>query len=160
MSDYEPIDASFVILDSVERYLKSSFNPRRAAIAHDFERAITEGRINKDIGGVLYREVRRKFASGTALKDLATQGVIHPDLIKFTDFVLYAHQTKALDLASGKSRNVIIATGTGSGKTEAFLLPIIDSLLKERDAGTLTDGIRAIVIYPMNALATDQLDRL
>jgi superfamily II DNA or RNA helicase len=160
MSDYEPIDASFVILDSVERYLKSSFNPRRTAIALDFDRAITEGRINKDIGGVLYREVRRRFASGTSLKDLAAQGVIHPDLVKFTDFVLYAHQTKALELASGKSRNVIIATGTGSGKTETFLLPIIDSLLKERDAGTLTDGIRAIVIYPMNALATDQLDRL
>jgi ATP-dependent helicase YprA (DUF1998 family) len=160
MSEYEPIDASHAILDSVERYLKSSFNPRRAAIAHDFDRAITEGRINKDIGGALYREVRRKFASGTSLKELANQGVIHPDLVKFTDFVLFAHQTKALELASGKNRNVIIATGTGSGKTESFLLPIIDSLLKERDAGTLSDGIRAIIIYPMNALASDQLDRL
>lgn len=160
MSDYEPIDASLTILDSVERYLKSSFNPRRSAIAHDFDKAISEGRVNKDIGGTLYREVRRKFAAGTSLKDLVTQGVIHPDLIKFTDYVLYAHQTKALELAAGKKRNVIIATGTGSGKTESFLLPIIDSLLKERDAGTLNDGIRAIVIYPMNALATDQLDRL
>ena len=160
MGDYEPIDASLAVLNSVERYLKSSFNPRRAAVASDFERAITEGRVNKDIGGALYREVRRKFASGTSLKDLAAQGVIHPDLVKFTDFVLFSHQTKALELASGRGRNVIIATGTGSGKTESFLLPIIDSLLKERDAGTLTDGIRAIIIYPMNALATDQLDRL
>ena len=160
MSKYEPIDASLTILDSVERYLKSSFNPRRASVARDFERAITEGRNNKDIGGSLFREVRRKFASGASLKDLANQGVIHPDLMKFTDFGLYAHQSKALELVSGSNRNVIIATGTGSGKTESFLLPIIDSLLKERDAGTLNDGIRAIVIYPMNALATDQLERL
>jgi ATP-dependent helicase YprA (DUF1998 family) len=160
MSNYEPIDASFEILDSVERYLKSSFNPRRESIARDFDKAITEGRINKDIGGALYREVRRKFASGTTLEKLASQGVVHPDLVKFTDFVLFAHQTKVLELASGNNRNVIIATGTGSGKTESFLLPIIDSLLKERDAGTLSDGIRAIIIYPMNALATDQLDRL
>jgi ATP-dependent helicase YprA (DUF1998 family) len=160
MSNYEPIDASLEILDSVERYLKSSFNPRRESIARDFDKAITEGRINKDIGGALYREVRRKFASGTSLKELAGKGVIHPDLVKFTDFVLFAHQTKALELASGNNRNVIIATGTGSGKTESFLLPIIDSLLKERDTGTLSDGIRAIIIYPMNALATDQLDRL
>ena len=50
MSDYEPIDASLTVLDSVERYLKSSFNPRRSAIAHDFDKAISEGRVNKDIG--------------------------------------------------------------------------------------------------------------
>lgn len=160
MSNYEPIDSSLAILDSVERYLKSSFNPRRASIARDFDRAIKEGRINKDIGGALYREVRRKFAIGTSLQELVSRGIIHPDLVKFTDFVLFAHQTKALELASDKNRNVIIATGTGSGKTESFLLPIIDSLLEERDAGTLSDGIRAIIIYPMNALATDQLDRL
>lgn len=160
MSHYEPIDASVDILNSVERYLKSSFNPRRASVALDFEKAISEGRNNKDIGGSLFREVRRKFAAGETLIELAKSGVIHRDLVKFTDFTLHAHQSKALKLASGENRNVIVATGTGSGKTESFLLPIIDSLLKERDAGTLTDGIRAIVIYPMNALATDQLDRL
>jgi ATP-dependent helicase YprA (DUF1998 family) len=125
MSSYEPIDASLTILDSVERYLKSSFNPRRASVARDFERAISEGRNNKEIGGSLFREVRRKFASGASLKDLANQGVIHPDLLKFTDFGLYAHQSKALELVSGSNRNVIIATGTGSGKTESFLIPRI-----------------------------------
>lgn len=160
MSKYEPIDSSIEILDSVERYLKSSFNPRRGSIARDFERAITEGRINKDIGGSLFREVRRKFALGKSLSVLSVQGMIHSDLLKFTKFPLYAHQSKALELCAGQGRNAIVATGTGSGKTESFLLPIIDSLLKERDAGTLSDGIRAIVIYPMNALATDQLDRL
>ena len=160
MSKYEPIDSSIEILDSVERYLKSSFNPRRGSIARDFEMAITEGRRNRDIGGSLFREVRRKFELGKSLSVLADQGIIHPDLLKFTKFPLYAHQSKALELCAGQERNAIVATGTGSGKTESFLLPIIDSLLKERDAGTLSDGIRAIVIYPMNALATDQLDRL
>lgn len=160
MSQYEPIDASSEILDSVERYLKSSFNPRRSAVALDFDKAISEGRNNKDIGGSLFREVRRKFAPGTSLSDFAASGVIHPDLVNFTDYVLHAHQSKALKLASGEGRNIIVATGTGSGKTESFLLPIIDSLLKEKEAGTLSDGIRAVIIYPMNALATDQLERL
>lgn len=160
MGSYEPISASIEILDSVQRYLQSSFNPRRLVIAREFERAIEEGRSNKDIGGALYREVRRKFATGKSLEEFASEGMVHPNLVNFTPFVLHAHQSRALELATGKARNIIVATGTGSGKTEAFLLPIVDSLLKERDAGTLSDGIRAVVIYPMNALATDQLDRL
>ena len=51
------------------------------------------------------------------------------------------------------------STGTGSGKTEAFLYPIVDDLLRQRDKG-ITSGLTAILIYPMNALANDQLDRL
>lgn len=49
-----------------------------------------------------------------------------------------------------------MATGTGSGKTEAFLLPIIDYCLRHRDKA----GIKAVIIYPMNALINDQLKRL
>lgn len=160
MSEFEPISTSQEILDSVERYLRSTFNPRRKVISHDYERAIENGRQNGDIGGSLFREIRRKFAPGKTLAEFVAEKLIHPDLTKFTTFPLFAHQSKALELAGCNSRNVIIATGTGSGKTESFLLPIVNSLLKERDAGTLTDGIRAIVIYPMNALASDQLDRL
>jgi superfamily II DNA/RNA helicase len=160
MAEFEPIATSQEILDSVERYLRSTFNPRRKAISNDYERAIENGRQNGDIGGSLFREVRRKFASGKTLAEFAAEKLIHPELIKFTSFPLFAHQSKALELASCNSRNVIVATGTGSGKTESFLLPIVNSLLQERDSGTLTDGIRAIVIYPMNALASDQLDRL
>ena len=48
-------------------------------------------------------------------------------------------------------------TGTGSGKTEAFLLPILDRLFREQAAGTLVQpGVRALLLYPMNVLANDQ----
>ena len=57
-------------------------------------------------------------------------------------------------MSSGRS--TIIATGTGSGKTECFLYPILDHC--RREAGK--PGIKAIVIYPMNALATDQAGRI
>ncbi|MBM4088172.1 MAG: DEAD/DEAH box helicase, partial [Planctomycetes bacterium] len=67
---------------------------------------------------------------------------------------LYAHQVEALRIL-GSDRNLVVATGTGSGKTECFLLPILDHILK--NPGT---GLRAIIIYPMNALADDQLGRL
>ena len=160
MSIFQPIEAAEAIIAAVERYLRSNFNPRRSSVALDYSKAINESKTSRDIGGQLFREIRREFSKGTGLKELADQGVVHQELTKFTSFSLYEHQSKALRLASGENRNVIVATGTGSGKTEAFLLPIVDSLLKARDAGTLDDGIRAIVIYPMNALATDQLGRM
>lgn len=63
---------------------------------------------------------------------------------------LYTHQIAALK-ASNAGRSIVVASGTGSGKTEAWLYPVINGLLKFPGA-----GLRAIVLYPMNALADDQ----
>ena len=54
----------------------------------------------------------------------------------------------------------MVATGTGSGKTESFLLPVLSALIGEHQVGTLGPGVRALLLYPMNALANDQLRRL
>ena len=59
-----------------------------------------------------------------------------------------------------KNKNAIITTGTGSGKTESFLLPVINYLMREKEVGSLCSGVRALIIYPMNALANDQIKRL
>jgi ATP-dependent helicase YprA (DUF1998 family) len=67
---------------------------------------------------------------------------------------LYRHQVEAIS-AIQKGQNTVVATGTGSGKTEAFLLPILDHC-----ARAPAQGVQAILVYPMNALANDQLDRL
>jgi ATP-dependent helicase YprA (DUF1998 family) len=97
---------------------------------------------------------------------------------------LYSHQADAA-LESLQGRNVVVASGTGSGKTEAFLIPIIGRLLSEsvswdsphgaqpewwkkrpakfepqRLNDTRASAVRALVIYPMNALVEDQLGRL
>ena len=70
-------------------------------------------------------------------------------------FIPYRHQRIAFDrLASGQS--TVIATGTGSGKTECFLYPVLDHC-RERSG---TPGVKAIFIYPMNALASDQARRI
>lgn len=159
-SIFEPIEAAKAVIESVERYLRANFNPRRESVALAYSRAIDESKVTQEIGGQLFREIRKEFAPGKSLEALAQLGVIHSDLPKFTNFKLYDHQSRALELATKSERNIIVATGTGSGKTEAFLLPIVDSLLKERDSTGLGDGIRAIVVYPMNALATDQLERM
>ena len=60
---------------------------------------------------------------------------------------------------AGQNTLVFHLTGTGSGKTECFLYPIISKALELREAG-VAEGICAVIIYPMNALAEDQLGRL
>ena len=60
-----------------------------------------------------------------------------------------------------ESQNVVVATGTASGKTESFFYPILFELYRQYLSGTLSaPGVRAMILYPMNALANDQRERL
>ena len=72
-------------------------------------------------------------------------------------FTPYRHQRTAFSrLAASAGRSTVIVTGTGSGKTECFLYPVLDYCREQAAApGGRKDGIRAILIYPMNALAMD-----
>ncbi|PPJ30640.1 DEAD/DEAH box helicase [Nocardia nova] len=77
-------------------------------------------------------------------------------------FVPYGHQAKAFERLSTKfqarPQPTLVTTGTGSGKTESFLIPILDHVLRAKKAGVA--GMKALIIYPMNALANDQEQRL
>lgn len=157
---FNPIQASESIIDSVERYLRTTFKPRRGAVAKEYSRALDEARKSGELGGSLFREVRREFAKGDSLESFIERGSASERLLDLVGFPLHAHQSKAFSLVSEKNRNVVVATGTGSGKTESFLLPIINSILGELQDGSLDDGIRAVLVYPMNALAADQMDRI
>jgi ATP-dependent helicase YprA (DUF1998 family) len=75
----------------------------------------------------------------------------------------YDHQARALQLAVNEGKSLVVTTGTGSGKTESFLLPILAKLAIEARTSPqtfATPAIRALVLYPMNALVNDQLGRL
>ena len=101
----------------------------------------------------------KSFKAGTTVASLVEEGVLHrqmPDVAHFPS--LYLHQEEALrSIQAGQP--TLVSTGTGSGKTECFLYPTIDRLLRLRDEDA-PPGIRAIFVYPMNALAEDQLLRL
>ena len=76
-------------------------------------------------------------------------------------FTPYAHQAAAFRRLSSRAHRplpTLVTTGTGSGKTESFLYPIVDHCLRERRAGRR--GMKALILYPMNALANDQAQRL
>jgi len=78
-----------------------------------------------------------------------------PDILD-VNFKPYYHQELAFKRLGGNDpKPTLVATGTGSGKTESFMFPMLDYCFKNKD----TKGIKAIIIYPMNALATDQAKR-
>ncbi|MBB4615771.1 DEAD/DEAH box helicase [Novosphingobium taihuense] len=105
------------------------------------------------------------FLKGQSLPALAVSGEVDPDLPKIfalgsprSPIGLHRHQEQALAKALA-GRNYVVTTGTGSGKSLCFFVPIIDRILKARRANE-PRRTRAIVIYPMNALANSQREEL
>src|SRR4029077_16457872 len=76
----------------------------------------------------------------------------------------YKHQSDSIRLTLVQGKNLLVMTGTGSGKTESFLLPILGKLANEAhtNPSAFRDqaAMRALILYPMNALVNDQLGRL
>ena len=140
-------------------------------------------------------EATPAFAPGRYLRDLeqAYPHTIPSGLSELMEhgipmdrFPLYTHQEDALLSSFGEAPNLLVASGTGSGKTESFVLPILARILKEaynwprpqgsggngyydphqrkwhhsRTHETREAGLRAIILYPMNALVNDQMSRL
>lgn len=90
---------------------------------------------------------------------------LHPALVAaMGSFRPYTHQRDAFRAIgpNGNKRHLIVCTGTGSGKTESFLLPILDGIVreKEKEGAGYKRGVRALILYPMNALVEDQINRL
>ena len=109
------------------------------------------------------------FADGGSVADLADAGVLHPlcnqifqsgktpgsaacdgQPIRF-----YQHQRDAIE-AARTSASYVLTTGTGSGKSLAYIVPIVDRVLRAKEADR-RPRVRAIIVYPMNALANSQL---
>ncbi|MFG2446480.1 DEAD/DEAH box helicase [Nocardia fluminea] len=157
----DPLAASSDIESGYKRYLKTLLAPRNPALAAAFDRAVDETTLLTK-GPIL--ELTPPYAPGANLRELIEEGVLDPAFTEFgaaidLDRPLYQHQETAVrKVVAG--RNLVVSTGTGSGKTESFLLPILNELIAEKAAGTLGPGVRALLLYPMNALANDQLKRL
>ena len=108
-----------------------------------------------------YVSLSRPFREGAAVSTLVGEDLLHPHLaerIPAEITHLYSHQEHAIR-AIAEGRTTLVSTGTGSGKTECFLYPVVSRCLALRDDGA-PPGISAVVVYPMNALAEDQLMRL
>jgi superfamily II DNA/RNA helicase len=71
---------------------------------------------------------------------------------------LYSHQSQAISMVKGK-KSYVVTTGTGSGKSLAFFIPIVNQIIREKKTDP-TKRIRAIIVYPMNALANSQFEEI
>jgi superfamily II DNA/RNA helicase len=113
-------------------------------------------------------QLNANYQRAETVQSLASRGVLHATCAEIFrlgkpdgrahDLTLFTHQLQALTLA-GAGQSYVVTTGTGSGKSLAFFLPIVNYVLSQKAAGT-SRKTSAIVIYPMNALANSQREEL
>jgi len=98
------------------------------------------------------------YEQGSTLGELASSGAILADTARFfgPGLRLHLHQAQAL-AAALRGDNYIVSTGTGSGKSLTYLVPIFDAILRDDPA---RHSVRALIVYPMNALINSQIDAL
>ena len=158
----DPLASSELIMTSYRRYLRSLLPIRDKAIATALDEQIVSSPL---LAKGPFLEATPPYETGASLRELIDEGVLDPGMRALggpalpLDRPLYRHQDQAIKKAVA-GRNLVVATGTGSGKTETFLLPILNALAEEHSNGALGPGVRALLLYPMNALANDQMKRL
>ncbi|MCS6803434.1 MAG: DEAD/DEAH box helicase, partial [Dehalococcoidia bacterium] len=162
MTDANPLQFCERLRETIVRYLATT-----VGVSDDYPKLAQRIRSELERNATLvkgpYLETLPDFEKGRTIADLCAADVLHRDWAVLRarghgahlwTRPLHGHQDRALSLAR-TGENYLVATGTGSGKTEAFLYPLIDRILRdpERDR----PGVRAVIIYPLNALANDQL---
>lgn len=149
----QPLALAQDICADYRRYIETTFPILDSELRRQIDEKITSEYL---LWKGPYVSLSRPFTMGASVADLAREDVLLPTTASiFSSWTLYDHQERAVRrLASGKQ--TIVASSTGSGKTEAFLIPIIDYCLRHK----ATPGVKAVLMYPMNALANDQLKRL
>ncbi len=107
-------------------------------------------------------QINPAYKSGSNVTELISQGLLHPDCKSYfwnkkdnQPFRFHYHQEQAFKAALAESPYVL-TTGTGSGKSLTYVVPIFDDLLKNPEI----QGVRAILVYPMNALINSQKEEI
>ena len=163
MTSMDPLSVSTSIAETYRKYLGSLITPADPALSRALSAAVDQAARDGLTRGP-FLQVQPPYTKGASASDLITEGVLSPRFERFggglpLERSLHSHQEQSIrKVAAG--RNVVVATGTGSGKTESFLIPILDAIQREAADGAISPGVRALLLYPMNALANDQLKRL
>lgn len=153
------VEKTQYIDDHLKQYIKSTLQINDPKLEELFKDELNKVTVTKGP----YISINHPFKSGKSIRELCSEGIISNQLLKMkelkVDRPLYVHQEKAIRL-SNEGINLVVSTGTGSGKTESFLIPILNAIAKEIDEGKEIRGVQALLLYPMNALANDQRLRI
>ncbi len=148
------------LIDDYSKYASSFMQIRDKRIHEKVENSLKEGAFWPDP----LIQLNPRFADGGTVGELVQKGLLHPECERI--FVrnkdkggqpirFHRHQREAIEIAN-QGHNYILTTGTGSGKSLAYIVPIVNHVL-HRGSG---QGIQAIIVYPMNALANSQAGEL
>ena len=156
------------VIDEYQGFTTSFVEPRDRRVRSHIDQRMADGQQWPDP----WISLNPFFASGGSISELVNEGLLHPECARIfrikptisdlgtRELTLHRHQRDAIETArSGKS--YVLTTGTGSGKSLAYIVPIVDRVLRERQANPgASKSVNAIVVYPMNALANSQLMEL
>ena len=140
------------IINDYRSYIESFVNIKNSYIRKEVENEINSGKLWPQP----LIQFNPFFKPGESVKSLVNKGILHAEVDNiFSGYNLYEHQVKAITLGDEGS-DFIVTSGTGSGKSLTYLGTIFNYLLKNK----LPRGIKAIIVYPMNALINSQTDEI
>jgi Lhr-like helicase len=147
------------LISDYERFARSFTKIR----APDIERQVEQIYAGNRFWPEPLISINPHFERGPSIDALVKEGSLHADTAKVfrvsgQPITLHRHQEQAVAKAIAR-QSFVVTTGTGSGKSLCFFIPILDAAIRARAAGEAS-RTRAIVIYPMNALANSQLKEL
>lgn len=154
------------LIDDYARFSRSFTTIKAEDIRHAVDAAYKGGRFWPPP----LIQLNPNFVQGGSIEDLTSQGVLDPECKKVfkikspadsfvESLTLYKHQAEAIEIAK-RQESYVLTTGTGSGKSLSYFIPIVDDVLQRKRTGDPCKGITAIVVYPMNALCNSQLEQL
>ncbi|BAU65865.1 hypothetical protein STA3757_32600 [Stanieria sp. NIES-3757] len=140
------------VIGDYRNYLESFLEIRDRHIADFVKQELDKGYLWSDP----LVQINPAYKQGAAINALIDEGILHSDCKKyFPGFRFYYHQEQAFRCAK-RNEPYVVTTGTGSGKSLSYVVPIINDLLQNPQL----KGIRAILVYPMNALINSQEEEI
>lgn len=159
MRKNNPLERSQLIETEFRDYLKATLEINNPELNQLFNEKLNKTELFKGP----YISFAKPFVTRQTINEAIECGLLSKEFRNLQsighDFKLYEHQYQAIYQVNN-NQSVVVTTGTGSGKTESFLFPILNDILKDIEDGKDYKGIRAVFLYPINALVNDQIERL
>ncbi|WP_375477021.1 DEAD/DEAH box helicase [uncultured Nostoc sp.] len=144
------------VIGDYRRYIESFLKIRDEKVKAFVDNELEKGQLWTDP----LVQLNPKYRPGASVTTLVQQRILHPDCTRYFSqdgkpFTFHYHQKQAFETAQ-RQEPYVVTTGTGSGKSLTYVVPIIDDLLHHPEI----KGVRAILVYPMNALINSQEEEL
>ncbi len=146
------------LIQDYERFSRSFTKIR----SEDIKSVVDEAYQNGRFWPAPIIQLNPNYVPGGSIEELVEDSILSPKCAKIfrikskddtfgKPLILHKHQREAIEIAA-RGESYVLTTGTGSGKSLSYFIPIVDYVLRRKEKGNHGNGITAIVVYPMNAL--------